>query len=60
MFLKRLTDKKPITVDYYTNGSIKKIKGCVHSLNLKEQILSLKDEKQKFITIQLSGIRHIQ
>lgn len=59
MFLKRLAEKSPITVDYFTNGSLKTFKGYVLGLNLKEQILSLKDEKQKSIKLRLSGIRHI-
>lgn len=59
MFLKKLTEDKLITIDYYTNGALQTIKGRVYRLNLIEQILSLKDEKQKSLTIRLSGIRHI-
>ncbi|MEO2075837.1 MAG: YolD-like family protein [Bacillus sp. (in: firmicutes)] len=59
MFLKKLTENKQITVDYYTDGNLQTIKGRVYRLNLIEQLLSLKDEKQKSFTIRLSCIRHI-
>jgi hypothetical protein len=59
MFLKKLTENKQITVDYYTDGTLQTIKGRVYRLNLIEQLLSLKDEKQKSFTIRLSCIRHI-
>lgn len=59
MFLKKLIEKKPITIDYDQNGTIETYKGKVHSLNLKEQVVSLKDEKQKTFTIRLSGIKQI-
>lgn len=59
MFLKQLTEKKTISIDYYANGAIQTIKGRVYQLNLLEQLLHLKDEKQKSYTIQLSGIRQI-
>ena len=59
MYLKKLTEDKLITIDYYTNGVLQTIRGRVFRLNLIEQILSLKDEKQKLFTIPLSGIRHI-
>ncbi|MBT2759114.1 YolD-like family protein [Mesobacillus foraminis] len=59
MFLKQLTEKKMISIDYYSNGTLQTIKGRVHRLNLLEQILQLKDEKQKTFVIQLSGIRQI-
>ncbi|MDP4085505.1 MAG: YolD-like family protein [Bacillota bacterium] len=59
MFLKKLTQNSPITIDYYKNGDIKTCKGLVYRLDLNEQILSLKDEKQKAISIRLSGIKQI-
>ncbi|MDQ0201681.1 YolD-like family protein [Neobacillus ginsengisoli] len=59
MFLKKLTENKLITIDYYKNGILQKIKGRVNGLNLNEQILTLKDEKQKPFSIRLSGIKHI-
>ncbi|OIK15377.1 hypothetical protein BIV60_10085 [Bacillus sp. MUM 116] len=59
MFLIKLSEKKLITIDYYTNGALQTIKGSVEKLNLIEQILSLKDEKQKLFKIRLSCIRHI-
>jgi hypothetical protein len=59
MYLKKLTEDKLITIDYYTNGVLQTIRGRVFGLNLIEQILSLKDEKQKSLTIPLSGIRNI-
>ncbi|WML55966.1 YolD-like family protein [Neobacillus sp. PS2-9] len=59
MFLKKLTENKQITIDYYTNGNLQTIKGRVHRLNLMEQLLSLKDDQQKSFTIRLSCIRQI-
>jgi ubiquinone biosynthesis protein UbiJ len=59
MFLKKLTQNGLITVDYYTNGALQTLKGRVYRLNLKDQLLSLKDEKQKTFSIRLSSIRHI-
>lgn len=59
MFLKKLTENKPITIDYDKNGAVETIRGRVYKLNLIEQILSLKDDKQKLFTIRLSGIRQI-
>lgn len=59
MFLKKLSVNKLISIDYYSNGSLKTIKGRVYKLDLIKQSLLLKDEKQKSFTIQLSGIRHI-
>jgi hypothetical protein len=59
MYLKKLTENRIITIDYYTNGVMQTIKGRVYCLNLREQLLSLKDEKQKAFSIRLSGIRQI-
>ncbi len=59
MFLKKLTQNGLITIDYDTNGALQTLKGRVYRLNLKDQILSLIDEKQKSFSIQLSSIRHI-
>jgi hypothetical protein len=59
MYLKKLTENRLITIDYYFNGSLKSFKGRVYHLNLFEQILSLKDEKQHLISFRLSGIRNI-
>jgi hypothetical protein len=59
MYLKKLTESKQITIDYDVNGALQTIKGRVYRLNLIEQILSLKDEKQTSYTIHLSCIRHI-
>ncbi|MCM2534762.1 YolD-like family protein [Neobacillus pocheonensis] len=59
MFLKKLTEKKLITIVYYTNGALQTIKGRAEKLNIIEEILSLKDEKQKSLKIRLSSIKHI-
>nr|WP_263326799.1 YolD-like family protein [Neobacillus sp. Marseille-Q6967] len=59
MYLKKLTENRLITIDYFSNGVLKSCKGRVYRLNLMEQIVSLKDEKQKPFTIQLSSIRQI-
>lgn len=59
MYLKKLTENRPILIDYYTNGALQTLKGRVYSLNLAEQKLFLQDEKQKFFSIRLSSIKHI-
>jgi hypothetical protein len=59
MFLKKLSENRMITIDYFTNGVLKTIKGHVYCLNLREQLLSLKDDQQKAFSIRLSGIRQI-
>ncbi|CAH2716716.1 hypothetical protein BACCIP111895_03904 [Neobacillus rhizosphaerae] len=59
MYLKQLTENRMITIDYFTNGILQTIKGRVYCLNLRDQLLSLKDEKQKVFSIRLSGIREI-
>jgi hypothetical protein len=59
MFLKKLTENRLVTIDYYSNGALQTFRGRVYRLNLLEQILSLKDEKQKLFSIRLSGIRQI-
>lgn len=59
MFLKKLSVNKLISIDYYSNGSLKTIKGRVYKLDLLKQSLLLKDETHKLFTIQLSGIRQI-
>ncbi|PFP30565.1 hypothetical protein COJ96_04960 [Bacillus sp. AFS073361] len=59
MFLKKLTQNGLITIVYYKNGALQTLKGRVYHLNLKEQLLSLKDEKQMLFSIRLSSVRHI-
>ncbi|MCM3767000.1 YolD-like family protein [Bacillus sp. FJAT-29814] len=59
MYLKKLTENNPITIDYYSNGSVKTIKGRVKGLSINEQLLSIINEKQESFTIRLSGIRRI-
>lgn len=59
LFLKKLSVNKLISIDYYSNGSLKTIKGRVYKLDPIKQSLLLKDETHKPFTIQLSGIRQI-
>ncbi|OCW71087.1 hypothetical protein BBP13_12315 [Limosilactobacillus reuteri] len=59
MFLKKLIKNGLITVKYYENGSLQMYKGRVYNLNLHEQTLSLKDEKQNIFFIRSSGIEDI-
>ncbi|WHY87140.1 hypothetical protein QNH39_04560 [Neobacillus novalis] len=59
MFLKKLAERKLVTIDYDKNGILQTIKGRVYRLNLREQILSMKDEQQNSFSIRLSGIRKI-
>jgi hypothetical protein len=59
MFLKRLAEGGLITVEYYKNGVLRTLKGRVHRLNLKDQLVSLIDEKKVLHSIHLSGIKQI-
>ncbi|GHH99882.1 hypothetical protein AM1BK_34250 [Neobacillus kokaensis] len=59
MFLKNLAMKKLVTIVYDKNGIVQTMKGRVYCLNLREQILSLKDEQQKISSISLSSIREV-
>ncbi|MBM7652340.1 hypothetical protein [Neobacillus cucumis] len=59
MFLQKLAQGGLLTIDYYKNGALKTLKGSVYCLNLKEQLLSLKDEKEVLHSIRLSGIKQI-
>lgn len=59
MFLKKLIKNGLVTINYYKNGSLQTCKGRVYNLNLHEQTLSLKDEKQNIFFIHLSGIEDI-
>ncbi|MEH7106665.1 MULTISPECIES: YolD-like family protein [Bacillaceae] len=59
MYLKMLTQNRQITIDYFNNGALNTLKGRVYSLNLKEQLLSLKDENKVVHSIRLSRIKQI-
>ena len=59
MFLKKLAQSGLITIDYVKNGALQTLKGRVHNLNLRDQIISLKDENQNSFTIRLSGIKNV-
>ena len=59
MFLRKLAENKSVTIDYVKNGIVQTTTGRIYYLNLREQILSLKDEQQKSFSIRLSGIRKV-
>lgn len=59
MFLKQLAENKSVTINYVKNGILQTTTGRVYCLNLREQILSLKDEQKNSLTIRLSGIRKV-
>jgi hypothetical protein len=59
MFLKKLAQGGLITVEYYKNGVLSTLKGRVRRLNLKDQLVSLIDEKKVLHSIHLSGIKQI-
>jgi len=59
MYLKKLANRKIITIEYDTNGHLKTFKGRVYYLDLPEQTLSIKDEQQLTHTFKLSGIRKV-
>jgi hypothetical protein len=59
MFLKKLAKNGPLTISYHQDGFLRTCKGQLLSLDLKKQMLSLKDEKQEIYIIQMSGIKTI-
>ncbi|MCM3791885.1 YolD-like family protein [Priestia megaterium] len=59
MILKALKKNKHVTVNYYENGLLQTFKGKIQNLNLTDQSLSLRDEKQNIFSIRLSGIKEI-
>ncbi|PGN66227.1 hypothetical protein CN978_09830 [Priestia megaterium] len=59
MILKALKKNKLVTVNYYENGLLQTFKGKIQNLNLTDQTLSLRDEKQNIFSIRLSGIKEI-
>ncbi|OLS38486.1 YolD-like family protein [Bacillus sp. MRMR6] len=60
MFLKKMSENKPITITYFSNGVLKTYKGRIHRLNLLDQILLLKDEQHKVFSVHLSRINSIK
>ena len=59
MFLKALTKKRFVTIDYSRDGLSQTIRGRVYRFDLSKQILLLKDENQQVFSIQLSSIKKI-
>nr|WP_053363184.1 hypothetical protein [Bacillus sp. FJAT-27251] len=59
MFLKKLVQNTPLTISYDHQGVLQVCRGRLYRLNLKEQILWLKDEAQTIHQIRLSGIKAI-
>ncbi|AKO93520.1 MULTISPECIES: YolD-like family protein [Priestia] len=60
MILKALRKNRLLTINYYEDGLLQTCQGRVHNLNLLDQTLFLKDEKQNIFSIRLSGIQDIQ
>jgi hypothetical protein len=59
MFLKELTKKGFITIDYKRDGLSQSIRGRVYRFDLSKQTLLLKDENQQIFSIRLSSIKKI-
>jgi len=59
MILKSLEKNHLTTITYYKDGLLKSCQGHIYQLNLNDQTLSLKDEKQNIFSIRLSGIKEI-
>ena len=53
MFLKELTKKGFITIDYSRDGLSQSIRGRVYRFDVSKQTLLLKDENQQVFSIQL-------
>jgi YolD-like protein len=60
MYLKKLSENRIVTIEYFTNNALQSFKGRVLRLNILDQVLWLKDDNQKSIAIHLSCIRNIQ
>ncbi|MBM4763275.1 hypothetical protein [Bacillus sp. B15-48] len=59
MFLRKLAEKRKLTIFYCQQGTTKTIKGELYSINIKEQTLSILDEQQKVFCLPLSEIKQI-
>ncbi|WP_445489622.1 YolD-like family protein [Niallia sp. 03133] len=59
MVLKELGRNRLIIINYYKNGFLESCKGYIQKLNLHDQTIYLKDEKQNVLNIQLSWIHDI-
>jgi hypothetical protein len=60
MYLKKLSENRLVTIEYFHNEALHRFKGRVFRLNILDQILWLKDDNQKSIAIHLSCIRNVQ
>ncbi|HEO8419935.1 MULTISPECIES: YolD-like family protein [unclassified Niallia] len=59
MILKELGRSRLIVINYYKNGFLETCKGQVQKLNLIDQTIDLKDEKENTYQIRLSWIQDI-
>ncbi|KLV24471.1 hypothetical protein CHH55_18840 [Niallia circulans] len=59
MILKELGRSRLIVINYYKNGLLETIKGQVQKLNLIDQTIDLKDDKENTYQIRLSWIQDI-
>ncbi|AYV67382.1 MULTISPECIES: YolD-like family protein [Niallia] len=59
MILKELGRSRLIVINYYKNGLLETIKGQVQKLNLNDQTIDLKDDKENTYQIRLSWIQDI-
>ncbi|MFT8321781.1 MAG: YolD-like family protein [Bacillus sp. (in: firmicutes)] len=59
MVLKELGRNRLIVINYYKNGFLETCKGYIQKLNLNDQTIFLKDEKQNVLNIRLSWIHDI-
>jgi hypothetical protein len=59
MILKELGRSRILIIKYYKNGFLETCKGYVQRLNLNEQTIDLKDDKENVFKIRLSWIQDI-
>jgi hypothetical protein len=59
MILKEIGRSRLIVINYYKNGLLETIKGQVQKLNLNDQTIDLKDDKENTYQIRLSWIQDI-
>ncbi|GKU81486.1 MULTISPECIES: YolD-like family protein [Niallia] len=59
MILKELGRNRMIIINYYKNGFLQTCKGYVQKLNLNDQSIDLKDERQNLLNIRISWIHDV-
>ena len=59
MILRELSKRRMIVINYYRNGFLETCRGYVQKLNLNDQTIDFKDEKENMLQIRFSWIQEI-